>query len=93
MTLAKKQCVLDIRKLSFSRRIVNEWNRSANCVGASSVNMFKIKSTGPLSHSCLGQTGQYREQYSVGAGQIIAHYRILLPSHEIITRRRSHAAV
>ena len=44
MTLAKKQCKLDIR--TFSQRTVNEWNRlSADCVGASSVNMFKNKST------------------------------------------------
>ena len=42
VTLAKKQCRLDIRKFSFSQRIVNEWNRfSADCVGASSVNIFK----------------------------------------------------
>ena len=27
VTLAKKQCRLDIRKLSFSQRTVNEWNR------------------------------------------------------------------
>ena len=45
-TLAKKQCRLDIRKFSFSQRVVSEWNRlSADCVGAStfnkSVNMFK----------------------------------------------------
>ena len=41
VTLAKKQCRLDIRKFSFSQRTVNEWNRlSADCVGASSVNMF-----------------------------------------------------
>ena len=39
--LAKKQCRLDIRKLPFSQRTVNEWNRlSADCVGAGSVNMF-----------------------------------------------------
>ena len=46
VTLAKKQCRLDIRKISFSfsQRTVNEWNRlSANCVSASSVNMFKNK--------------------------------------------------
>ena len=44
ITLAKKQCRLDIRKLSFSQRTVNEWNKSsADCVGASSVNMFKNK--------------------------------------------------
>ena len=37
-------CRLDIRKFSFSQRIVNEWNRlSADCVGASSVNIFKNK--------------------------------------------------
>ena len=36
VTLAKKQCRLDIRTFSFSQRIVNEWNRlSADCVGAS----------------------------------------------------------
>ena len=36
-----KQCRLDIRKCSFSQRIVNEWNSlSADCVGASSVNIF-----------------------------------------------------
>ena len=44
ITLAKKQCRLDIRKVSFSQRTVNEWNRlSADCVDASSVNMFKNK--------------------------------------------------
>ena len=44
VTLAKKQCRLDIRKFSFSQRIVNEWNiLSAGSVGASSVNMFKNK--------------------------------------------------
>ena len=42
ITLAKKQCRLDVRIFSFSQRTVNEWNRlSADCVGASSVNMFK----------------------------------------------------
>ena len=41
-TLAKKQCRLDIINFSFSQRIVNEWNRlSADCVGASRVNIFK----------------------------------------------------
>ena len=41
VALAKKQCRLDIRKFSFSQRIVNERNRlSADCVGASSVNIF-----------------------------------------------------
>ena len=44
ITLAKKQCRLDLRKFSFSQRTVNDWNRlSADCVGASSVNMFKNK--------------------------------------------------
>ena len=42
VTLAKKQCRLDIREFSFSQRTVNKWNRlSADCVGASSVNIFK----------------------------------------------------
>ena len=42
--VTKKQCGLDIRKFSFSQRTVNEWNRlSADCVGASSVNIFKNK--------------------------------------------------
>ena len=44
VTLAKKQCRLDIRKFSFSQRTVNEWSRlSADCVGASNVNVFKNK--------------------------------------------------
>ena len=44
ITLAKKQCRLDNRKFKFSQRTVNKWNRlSADCVGASSVNMFKHK--------------------------------------------------
>ena len=44
VTLAKEQCRLDIRKFSFSQRTVNELNRlSADCVGASSVNIFKNK--------------------------------------------------
>ena len=44
VTLAKKQCRLDIRNCSFSQRTVNEWNRlPADCVGASSVNIFKNK--------------------------------------------------
>ena len=47
ITLAKKQCILDIRQFSFSQRTVNEWKSlSADWVCASSVNMFiKIKST------------------------------------------------
>ena len=46
VTLAKKQCRLDIRIFFFSQRTVrvHEWNRlPADCVGASSVNMFKNK--------------------------------------------------
>ena len=44
VALAKKQYRLDIRKISFSQRTVNEWNGlSADCVGASSVNIFKNK--------------------------------------------------
>ena len=44
VTLAKSQCRFDIIKYSFPQRIVNEWNRlSADCVGASSVNIFKNK--------------------------------------------------
>ena len=42
VTLAKRQYRLNIIKFSFSQRTVNEWNRlSADCVGASSVNMLK----------------------------------------------------
>ena len=42
ITLAKKQCRLDIRKFSFSQRTVNEWNKlSADCVGANNVNIKK----------------------------------------------------
>ena len=44
VTLAKKQRRLDTIKFSFSQRTVNDWNRlSADCVGASSVNIFKHK--------------------------------------------------
>ena len=40
--LVKEQCRLDMRKYSFSQRVVNEWNKLPNdCVNASSVNMFK----------------------------------------------------
>ena len=42
VTLAKKQCRLNIR--IFSQRTVNEWNRlSADCVGARNDNIFKNK--------------------------------------------------
>ena len=44
--LVKEQCRLDMRKYSFSQRVIIEWNKLSNdCVNASSVNMFKIKLT------------------------------------------------
>ena len=40
--LVKKQSRLDVRKISFSQRTINVWNKlSTWCVHASSVNMFK----------------------------------------------------
>ena len=43
-TLVKKQSRLDVRKYSFSQRTITVWNNlSADCVHASSVNMFKNK--------------------------------------------------
>ena len=40
--LVKEQCRLDMRKYSFSQRVLNEWNKLPNdCVNASSVNMFR----------------------------------------------------
>ena len=40
--LVKEQCKLDIRKYSFSQRVINECKKLPNdCVNASSVNMFK----------------------------------------------------
>ena len=40
--LVNEQCRLDMRKYSFSQRVINEWNKlSYDCVNASSVNMFK----------------------------------------------------
>ena len=40
--LVKEQCRLDMRKYSFSQRVINEWNKLPNdCVNASRVNMFK----------------------------------------------------
>ena len=39
-----KQSRLDVRKFSFSQRTINVWNTlSAECVFASSVNMFKSR--------------------------------------------------
>ena len=40
--LVKEQCRLDMRKYSFSQRVINEWNKlPKDCVNASSANMFK----------------------------------------------------
>ena len=40
--LFKEYCRLNMRKDSFSQRVINEWNKLPNdCVNASSVNMFK----------------------------------------------------
>ena len=40
--LVKEQCRLDMRKYSFSQRVINEWNKLPNdCVNASRVNIFK----------------------------------------------------
>ena len=40
--LLKEQCMLDMRKFSFSQRVINESNKLPNyCVNASIVNMFK----------------------------------------------------
>ena len=39
--LVKEQCRLDMRKYSFSQRVINEWNKLPNdCVNASSMNVF-----------------------------------------------------
>ena len=40
--LVKEQCRLDMRKYSFSQRVINEWNKLPNdCVNGNSENMFK----------------------------------------------------
>ena len=40
--LVKEHSRLDMRKYSFSQRVLNEWNKlPSDCVNASSVNMFK----------------------------------------------------
>ena len=40
--LDKEQCRLDMRKYSFSQRVINEWNKLPNdYVNTSSVNTFK----------------------------------------------------
>ena len=42
LKLYKNQATLDIRKYSFSQRVVNEWNRLPSCVvDSNSVNSFK----------------------------------------------------
>ena len=42
--LVKEQCRLDMRKYSFSQRVINEGNKLSNdCVCTSSMNMFKNK--------------------------------------------------
>ena len=42
--LVKEQCRLDMRKYSFSQRVINEWNKLSNdCVNASSVKIFKYR--------------------------------------------------
>ena len=44
--LVKQQCRLDMRIHSFSQRTMKELNKlSADCVNASSVNMFKTNLT------------------------------------------------
>ena len=56
VALAKKQCRLDIRKFSFSQRIVNEWNKlSADCVGATFV-LIGVSTTGQINApvTCMG---------------------------------------
>ena len=51
VTLVNDQCRLDIRKYSFSQRIINEWNKfSIDCVTASSVNILKNISGGRFTH-------------------------------------------
>ena len=40
--LVKEHCRLDMRKYSFSQRVINKWNKLPNdCVNATSVNMLK----------------------------------------------------
>ena len=42
--LAKDQCRLDIRKYSFSQKIINEWKKlPIDCVTASRLSMLKNK--------------------------------------------------
>ena len=41
--ICKEQCKLDIKKYSFSQRVVNIWNKPTKGVNATSVNLLKIK--------------------------------------------------
>ena len=42
--LVKHQCILNIRKYSFSQRTINKWKKlSTDCITASNMNMFKNK--------------------------------------------------
>ena len=62
--LAKEQCRLDMRKYSFSQRVINEWNKPPNdCVNASTVvpalnGHFYIQAKVSLHGRCplIGQT-------------------------------------
>ena len=51
--LVKEQCWLDMRKCSFSQRVINEWNKLPNdCVNARSVNLFKNRIDRYLIRAC-----------------------------------------
>jgi len=43
MKLSKQRTSLDVRKYSFSQRVVQKWNNSQDVVEATSVNQFKNK--------------------------------------------------
>ena len=44
LALVKSHSRLDIRKYTFSHRVVNDWNKlPEECINATSVNMFKNK--------------------------------------------------
>ena len=46
--LFKRRCKLDIKKFTFSNRIVDNWNSlSENCVGCTTLNNFKAVATEP----------------------------------------------
>ena len=51
--LVKEQCRLDMRKYSFSQRVINEWNKLPNdCVNASGLNMELVVWDSNLVKSC-----------------------------------------